>query len=74
MRFSSLLDPVEVARAGGALDAAWARLQRERAGCAGDEHAHQRLASIISGLAMTALDEADLEERALRKFEADAAP
>lgn len=74
MAFSSMLDPVEVARAGGALDAAWSRLQEERsenaASCS--EREHIRLAEIISSLAKVALDEDELEERALKQFARDA--
>lgn len=69
--FSSLLDPVEVARAGGALDAAWSRVKdaRGQAGTACDERERQRLAGIVSSLAKVSLDEGELEERALKKFE-----
>lgn len=67
MLFSSLTDPVELARAQSALDAAWAKLSsqiyeddwvRERA----------RLSHIVVSFVGTALDEDDLLGRVLERY------
>lgn len=67
MPFSSLSDPVVLARAWEALDAAWARIEPtidkdDRA------VARVRLAYMIANLAMVAQNEADLAERATERF------
>lgn len=68
MPFSSFNDPADVARSHGALEQAWqqvaaayddpeiARVQRER------------LAHIIASYALTAANEHDLIERAIKRF------
>lgn len=67
MAFSSLHDPIDVARAYRALEAAW----DEIAACipAGErEREHARLACLIAYQAPLALDEKDLIRRALTQF------
>lgn len=67
MPFSSLTDPVDLARAQSALDAAWKRIAPII-----DEHDHEeartRLAYFIASFALAALDEDDLAERAIEQF------
>ncbi len=67
MPFSSLKDPVDLARAQGALEAAWSEIQsaipEERA----DEE-RTRLVYIIAALAAVAGDEQELKERALDRY------
>lgn len=67
MPFSSLSDPVDVAKAQAALDRAWEKLvisippadrERERI----------RLSYIIAAYALAAMDEDDLVSRALERF------
>ncbi|ODT22006.1 MAG: hypothetical protein ABS35_15945 [Kaistia sp. SCN 65-12] len=67
MPFSSLHDPVDLARAQAALDAAWeivkpdidsAQTDRERA----------KLASIVAAMTTFAEDEDDLMRRALKRY------
>lgn len=69
MPFSSLQNPIDLARAQAALDDAWAQVQpmiddgdRER------ERTH--LSFIVASLVMLALDEEDLVDRALRQYRA----
>ena len=67
MPFSSLTDPVDLARAEGALEIAWRELEpqipeHDR------EHARTRLAYLIASFALVALDEADLVRRAVDQF------
>ncbi|RYF31407.1 MAG: hypothetical protein EOO23_02675 [Comamonadaceae bacterium] len=69
MPFSSLTHPADLARADGALQAAWAELQLmtpERLG----ERERTNLAYIIAALVMAAKDEDDLRRRAIERFRA----
>ena len=70
MPFSSLADPVDIARAHAALDRAWAEIQRAGLILGSEESERSRLAVIISGLAPRAIDEADLVTRAVERFAA----
>jgi hypothetical protein len=71
MPYSTLNDPVDVARACAALDRAWAEIRRSAPAhfiCARGMQERERLAVIVVGLAMTAIDETDLAQIAIRKF------
>jgi len=73
MPFSSLSDPVELARAQAALDAAWDEV-RSTLPDASDGRERTRLAYIIASLVHVALDEDDLTRRALERYrQSDAA-
>lgn len=67
MPFSSLTDPVDLARAFGALDAAWAIVKAE---IADDdvERERIRLAYIVSAFALTSNSESDLVDRSVQRF------
>ena len=67
MPFSSLNDPVDVARAQAALDAAW---DATKASVAEVDQARERtrLAVIVASLAPVAVDEMDLARRALERY------
>ncbi|MBA4223135.1 MAG: hypothetical protein C0458_20595 [Methylobacterium sp.] len=67
MPFSSLNDPVDVARSQAALDAAW---EVARAGLADEvrERERTRLAAIVASLAPVAVDETELVKRALERY------
>lgn len=67
MPFSSLTDPVDLARAQAALETAWQRLE---GGIDREEHERERtrLAYIVASFALVANDEDDLVERALRRY------
>lgn len=67
MPFSSLSDPVDVARAQGALDTVWNEI-RPSVPDADQEFERERLADIVAYLAHVALDEADLVRRALERY------
>lgn len=67
MPFSSLSDPVDVARAQGALDTVWNEI-RPSVPDADQELERERLADIVACLARIALDEADLVRRALERY------
>lgn len=67
MPFSSLSDPVDVARAQGALDTVWNEI-RPSVPDADQELERERLADIVACLAHIALDEADLVRRALERY------
>jgi hypothetical protein len=69
MPFSSLQNPVDLARAQAALDEVWAQIKplidepdRERE--------RTRLSYIVASLVKLALDEEDLVDRALRQYRA----
>jgi len=65
--FSSLTDPVDLARAQGALEAAWRVL--EHAVPEDDrERARTRLAYMVASYLHVAVDEADLAYRAVERF------
>ncbi len=67
MPFSSLNDPVDVARAQAALDTAWKEV---KTGIVEDaqERERTRLAYIVASLAHVALDEADLVSRTMAQY------
>lgn len=67
MPFSSLTDPVELARAGAALDAAWNEI-RANLPDPYDERERTRLAYIVASLVTVAEDEDDLTLRAIERF------
>lgn len=67
MPFSSLTDPIDLARAQAALEKAWVELRRSLP----DETVEQgrnNLAYIIASLVPLALDEDDLAQRAIDRF------
>ena len=67
MPFSTLADPVDFARAEGALDAAWRKIEPEITAIEREE-ARAHLARLVANYAMVALDEEDLAIRALERF------
>ncbi len=69
MPFSSLTDPVDLARADGALQAAWAELQLMTPKPLG-ERERTRLEYIIAALVGVAEDEDDLRRRAIDRYRA----
>lgn len=68
MPFSSLRDPVDIARAQAALDAAWEKIRPSLDDRQDLERERQRLAAIVTNLVMVAIDDEDLARRALEKF------
>ena len=67
MPFSSLTDPIDLARAEAALEKAWAELKPSL--LAGSvEHERNNLAYIVASLVHLALDEDDLARRAIDRF------
>ncbi len=69
MPFSSLNDPVDVARSLAAWEAAWRRIQHQQASMLDSPEAERaRLRYIIGSLAPLALDEDELVERAVQRF------
>lgn len=67
MPFSSLTDPIDLARAEAALEKAWAELKPSLPEGA-DEQERNDLAYIVASLAPLALDEDDLARRAMDRF------
>ena len=67
MPFSSLSDPVDLARAQAALDAAWSEI-RSTIPDAFDEQVRTKLAYIVASLVAVAEDEDDLTLRAIERF------
>jgi len=67
MPFSSLSDPIDLARAEAALEKAWAELRRSLPD-ESDERGRNNLAYIIASLVPLALDEDDLAHRAIDRF------
>jgi hypothetical protein len=67
MPFSSLTDPVDLARAQAALEKAWADLKPMLA-AGSEEQGRNDLAYIVASLVPLALDEDDLAQRAIDKF------
>ncbi|WP_336813478.1 hypothetical protein [Bosea sp. MMO-172] len=67
MPFSTLTDPVDLARAQAALESVWAEVQD---GVPADRVASERirLSYIIANLAPVALDEDELVQKALDRF------
>lgn len=69
MPFSSLTDPVQLARAHAALEAAWAEIKASHLDALGAEaEDRERLKYIVANLAPVALDEVDLVQRAVARF------
>jgi hypothetical protein len=60
-------DPVALARAHAALEAAWKEI-RPTVPNPSDERARTRLAYIVAALAMVAEDEVDLTRRAIERY------
>ncbi|WP_441473154.1 hypothetical protein [Bosea sp. RAF48] len=67
MPFSSLSDPVDLARAQGALEAAWNEV-RDSIPDAFDERERVRLAYIVAALVAVAEDEDELRDRAIERY------
>jgi len=67
MPFSSLTDPIDLARAQAALEKAWVEL-RPSLPDESDEQGRHNLAYIIASLVPLALDENDLAQRAIARF------
>lgn len=67
MPFSSLSDPVDLARAQAALEAAWNEV-RSTIPDAFDERERTRLAYIVAALVAIAEDEDDLAARAIERY------
>lgn len=71
MPFSSLSDPVDVARSLAAWETAWRRIEHQQISMLGSPEAERaRLRYIIGSLAPLALDEEELVERAVQRFSA----
>lgn len=69
MQFSSLHDPIDVARAQGALDAAWTEIQRRDLTCPGSiEAERERLSQIVSKLLLAVASDRELVTRIVSKF------
>lgn len=66
MPFSSVTDPIDLARATAALEAAWSEIKAEKPDI--DEAQREKLAFIVAGLAPLAMDDEDLAWRAIEKF------
>lgn len=67
MPFSSLTDPVELARAQAALEAAWSEVRPPQPD-EGDERERTRLAYIVAGLVAIAEDEHALTRHAVEQY------
>ncbi len=68
MIFSSLNDPVDVARAEAALDRAWHQVKDSLKENVDVETGRLRLADIVVSLIPIAEDEADLTRRAIERY------
>jgi hypothetical protein len=69
MQFSSLHDPIDLARAQGALDAAWAEIQsRDLARPGSVEAERERLSRIVSGLLLAVASDGELVTRIVGKY------
>jgi hypothetical protein len=68
MPFSSLADPVEVARAHAAFAAAWERLTEKELAVVANPGARDRLAYIVTHLVTICNDENEIVDRALTRF------
>ena len=66
MPFSSLKDPVDLARAAAAFEEAWRAIKLSQPDI--DERERARLAAILVDLVPIALDEAELAARAVERF------
>ncbi len=69
MPFSSLQNPIDLARAQAALDEVWTQI-KPLIDEADRERERTRLSYIVASLVMLALDEEDLVDRALRQYRA----
>ncbi len=67
MPFSSLTDPIDLARAQAALEKAWSDLKPSLPPESG-ERERNNLAYIVASLVPLALDEDDLAQRAIDRF------
>lgn len=67
MPFSSLSDPIDIARAHAALEAVWLEV-RATIRDADHESERNRIASLIIGCAPLALDEDDLKQNVLPQY------
>lgn len=67
MPFSSLTDPIDLARAEAALERAWAELKPSSPE-GSNQQERNNLAYIIASLVPLALDEDDLAQRAIDRF------
>lgn len=69
MLFASLHDPIDLARAQGALDAAWAEIcGRELENLGSVEAERERLSHIVSGLLLAVASDRELVTRTVGKF------
>lgn len=68
MTFSSLNDPVDVARAEAAFEAAWHQIKASLQKNADFNSVRLRLADIVVSLIPIAEDEADLARRAIERY------
>lgn len=68
MPFSSLNDPVDVARAQAAMEAAWGQVRHLLRDDVNPTAERSRLARIVLDLVGIALDETDLARRAVERF------
>lgn len=68
MTFSSLNDPVDIARAEAALDAAWHQIKASLKENVDFDSERLRLADIVVSLIPIAEDEADLARRAMERY------
>jgi hypothetical protein len=66
--FSSLNDPVDVARAQAAIEAAWGQVRKSLKDDANPTEEWSRLARIVLDLVGVAVDETDLARRAVERF------
>lgn len=67
MPFSSLSDPIDIARAHAALEAVWLEV-KETIPVADYKNERNRIASLIIGCAPLALDEDDLKQNVLLQY------
>jgi hypothetical protein len=67
MPFSSLTDPIELARAEAAPEKAWAELKPWRPEGSGEQE-RNNFAYIVASLVPLAFDEEDLAQRAIDRF------
>lgn len=68
MLFSSLNDPIDVARAQAAMDVAWDKVRNSLKNHANAVEEQSRLACIVVSLVGIAEDESDLARRAVDRF------
>lgn len=68
MPFSSLRDPVDLARAHGAFHLAWTEIVADGYASGGEHAERDRLAQIVVALVPICADETELVERAIERF------